>query len=250
VGVEGHRVQATLHSHRLGGLAAQVARKHGVTPPSVLVALVAAGLAEHTGAERVAVSLMASNRFAPEYQHVVGTMNQLVPVVLPVEGGSSLAEHITKVHWAGAKAYRYSCYDVDRIAALAATTGKPAGHDCWFNHLFQSWFNYLQLDGQAADPTSSTRAKLAWTPLARQYGQPFDVRVTVRGGRTSVALRTDPEVIPADAVTDILRTVALGTERALTDPRSSLKELRGGSGLPRALYPRRPRRPRRSLRAC
>ncbi len=231
------RIQATLSSHRLGGLAAQAANQHGVTAPAVLVALVAAGLAEYTGAERVAISLMSSNRFAPEFQHAVGTLNQLVPVVTTVDPGATLAEHIRRTHWAGVRAYRHSSYDVDRIAALAAEAGHQGPHDCWFNHLFQGWFNYLQFDDQPGDPADETPAELAWTPVARKYGQPFDVRVTVRGGRTSVALRTDPDVVDADGLTAILRAVALGTRRAVTEPDSALKELWSPADLPAALFP-------------
>lgn len=218
-GAERNRIQATLHSRRLGVLAANVAKTHGVTPPAVLMALVAAGLAKHTGAERIAMSLMSSNRFSPKDRHIVGTMNQLIPVVVSVEPNSSLAEHITRLHWAGAKAYRYSCYDVDRVAALA--------EDGSFNNLFQCWFNYLQLDSTPLDPTDETAAELVWTPVARQYGQPFDVRVSVQQGRTSVALRVDPDVISADGLTDILRRVALGVERTVLDPHSNLADLMG-----------------------
>jgi Condensation domain len=241
LGAQRNRIQATLHSHRLGGLAAQAGRALGVTPPAVVMALVAAGLAEHTGAERVVLSLMSSNRFAQEHQHAVGTMNQLVPVVSTVDSRSTLAEHITRLHWAGAKAYRYSCYDVDRVAALAASVGAAGNHDCWFNHLFQAWFNYLQLDDRPCSETAATDAELVWTPVARQYGQPFDVRVSVRDGRTSVALRVDPDVIPAEAVTGILRAVALGAWRAATDPGSTLKDLWSSTAadLPTALYPSR-----------
>jgi hypothetical protein len=229
------RIQATLHSPRLGGLAAQAANQHGVTAPAVISALVAAGLSEFTGAERVAISLMSSNRFAPELQHAVGTLNQLIPVVTTVDRGASLAEHIRRQHWAGAKAYRHSGYDIDRIAGSA--TEATGAHDCWFNELFPCWFNFLQLDDQPCDPAATTPAELAWMPVARQYGQPFDVRVTVRDARMSVALRTDPDVLSADDLTAVLRAVALGTWRAVAEPGSAVKDLWTGADLPPELFP-------------
>lgn len=242
-GATRHRIQATLTSRRLGGLAAQAAKQHNATTPAVVMALVAAGLSRHLGTDQVTVSLMSSNRFAPEHQHAVGTLNQLIPVVATVDPGSSVAEHIKRVHWAAARAYRHSSYDFDRVAALAAGAatqgGLALGHDCWFNHLFRCWFNYLQLDDQHCDPADETPAELVWTPLARQYGQPVDVRVSVQDGRTSVALRVDPTVIPADALTDILRAVALGVQAAVSDPSSALDELwstRGGRPAP-SLFP-------------
>jgi hypothetical protein len=125
-GAERNRIEATLHSFRLGGLAAEAARRHGVTPPAVLMSFIAAGLARHTDTDRVTMSLMASNRFAAEHQHVIGTMNQLIPVSAIVDPGATLAEHVKRWHWASARTYRYSCYDFDRVAALAADRPRPA----------------------------------------------------------------------------------------------------------------------------
>lgn len=231
------RIQLTLHSHRLGALAAEAAQVHGATPPAVLTALVAAGLAEATGASRIAISLMASNRFAAERRHLVGTLNQLIPVHVPVDAATPIAEHIRKVHWASARAYRHAGYHIDRVAALASRLGATDEHDGWFNQLFPCWFNYLQLDDVAPDPADSTPAELVWTPVARRYGQPFDVRVTARDGRLSVAIRTDPEVLAADGLVALLRAIAVGTERAISQPDSPLKDLWGPAELPAELYP-------------
>ncbi len=232
-GATSNRIQATLHSRHLGRLVAQVGKQLGATPPAVLLALVAAGLSAHTGSARFAISVMSSNRFAPELQHAVGTLNQLIPVLVTVDQGQSLAEHAKKLHWASARAYRYSSYDLDRVAAIAATTGPQAGSNGWFNDLFPCWFNYLQFDDHPAgdgDPAEDNPAELAWTPLARQYGQPFDVRVTLQGGLTSLALRTDPDVIDAQALASILRTVALGVQRLATDSSSPIGGLWTSAG--------------------
>ena len=84
-GVERNRIQATLHSAQLSAQTARAARALGVTAPAVLAALVAAGLSRQLAENRVVMSLMSSNRFAPEHRHVVGTMNQLIPVVVSVD---------------------------------------------------------------------------------------------------------------------------------------------------------------------
>ncbi|MBC6447376.1 condensation domain-containing protein [Actinokineospora xionganensis] len=238
-GEESRRIQATLFSHRLGGAAAAAAKRLGVTPPAVLLALVAAGLSKHTGADRIALSVMSSNRFSEEHRKAVGTLNQLIPVVAAVDPGATLGEHVTRLHWACAKAYRHAGYDIDRVTALA-----PAGAR-GFSTLFPCWFNYLRLDGVASDPADETPAVLEWSPTPRQYGQPFDVRVTVRDGRTALAVRTDPDLVPAAALTDLLRTVALGAHRAATEPDSTVRELLSavGTGVPQPLFPVLPDRP-------
>jgi hypothetical protein len=234
-GARKDRIQATLHSHQLGVLAAKAAKAQGATPPAVLLAVLAAAVSEHLGAEPITVSLMSSNRFAAEHRHLVTTMNQLIPVLVRVEPGSSLAEHITRVHWSAASAYRHSSYDLDQVLAITAESG---AHD-EFNSLFRCWFNYLQLDAEPLDPARRTPAELVWEPLARQYGQPVDVRVTVRGGRTSIALRADPEIMPAQALTGVLRAVCQGVALAASNPASSLADLWNSRGedLPAALFP-------------
>jgi hypothetical protein len=257
-GATQHRIQAALHSPRLAWLAAHAAKRLGVTTPSVFMALVAAGLSRHLDSDRVTMSLMASNRFTPELQHVVGTMNQLIPVIATVDHGSPLAEHITRQHWAAARAYRYSSYDFDQVVALAAggagksstaggagkssTAGTAANsgtgptRGCWPNHLFRCWFTYTQLDNQPPDPATDVPAELHWAPLARPFGQPIDVRVITKRGSTSLVLRADPTIIPAEALTNILRAVASGARLAASEPYSSLKEIWSGN-LPPSLFP-------------
>lgn len=242
--VKRERLELTLHSRRLGGLASEAARRHGVTAPAVVMAFVSAGLARHLGTDRVTMSLMSSNRFAPEDQHLIGTMNQLVPVVTEVDRRATVAEHIKRLHWAGARAYRHGSYDIDRITEVAA--GPAPEHGCWINHLFRAWFNYVQVDRRPSDPADQTPAELAWTPLAQPYGQAFRVRVEVRGGRTSVLMLADPEVLPAPAMVDIMRTIPLGIQLALTDPGRALKDLwSAGDQLPPALFPPHPPEPPR-----
>ncbi|HEU5269475.1 MAG TPA: condensation domain-containing protein [Jatrophihabitans sp.] len=239
-GMERPRIQATLHSAQLAVQTTRAARELGVTPPSLLAALVAAGLGRQLAAPRVVLNLMSSNRFAPEQRYLVGTMNQLIPVSVAVDEDFPLAEHIARLHWAGAKAYRYSCYDLDRVTELITGDGSASGATRHFNELFQCWFNYLQLDTERPKAAARSRAELEWTPVARRYGQPFDVRVTARGGRLSVALRVDPDVIPADGLLDILRLVAAGVRQACLNPRVSLAQLwQTPDELPAELFPRR-----------
>ena len=239
-GVKRNRIQATLHSSRLGWLAARVAKRNGVTTPTVLMALVAAALSWHLDTERVAISLMSSNRFRREHQNIIGTMNQLIPVIAAVDHGSTLAEYVKKLHWVAAKAYRYSGYDIDRVSALAAETvaagERSAVHDCWFNYLFRTWFNYVQFDNQAPEPGEDMPARLVWTPLARQYGQPIDIRVTAKEGSLALALRADPAIIRADELTSILRAVAVGVYLAANEPGTSLKEMWSWD-IPASLFP-------------
>ena len=78
---------------------------------------------------------------------------------------------------------------------------------------------------------------MVWTERPREYGQPFDVRVTAQDGRTSIQLRTDPDVADAEALTGMLRTVAFGVQQAVSAPESGLKDLWTPAAPDPALFP-------------
>lgn len=209
-GTPAPRIQATLTSAALGGLAEDAARRHGVGAPAVVLTAVLTALAPVLDQRRLRIGLMTSNRSRPELRHVVGTLNQLVPLVVDVNPDHSVADQLRQVHWAAVRAYRHARYDVDRVLELAGSrsTGPAAVDPDGFGRLFPAWFNYLQLDDPAtpvAPPDDPRAAELVWTPRARAFGQPLDVRVTVSGGRTAVAVRVDPALIPADVLITVLR---------------------------------------------
>ena len=48
----------------------------------------------------------------------------------------------------------------------------------------------------------------------------------------------DPEVLPAEAMTDIMRTLVAGVRLAVTDPQHALKDLWNvGAAMPPSLFP-------------
>lgn len=202
------RIQATLHSPGLGVQVGRAADMLGVTPAGVLVALVTAVLGDRLDSSRVTIAVMASNRFTEARRSTVGTLNQLVPVAGDVDPDMLLSEHVRSWSWATTRAYRHADYDLDEVAGWAERSHGtlPAG-ESWFPRLFPAWFNYLPVDQVAP---GAGAAALEWHPAPRSFGQPFDVRVTVRDGRTSLALRTDPEVFNRAAVTAALSSIAVG----------------------------------------
>lgn len=236
-----NRIQVTLHSRALTEATNAAAGAHATTAATVLMSLVAAGLSRHLGTGQVLLNLMFNNRLAAELKQTVGTLNQLIPVLVDVDQHASLAAHTKHAHWAAVKAYRHSSYDTDRVFQLAreGAGDVTTAHDCWFNHLFPCWFNYLDLGGAAEQNAAPEPAVLEWAPRARQYGQPFDTRVTVRNGHTQLQLRADPALLDADALTDVLRTVVHGTLMALTNPEASLADLTAclAGDLPAAVFP-------------
>ncbi|HEY3483401.1 MAG TPA: hypothetical protein VGL02_31400, partial [Streptomyces sp.] len=75
-------------------------------------------------------------------------------------------------------------------------------------------------DGQVPD------ASLTWAPPARNAGHPFYVRVNGDGARwVELTVRADPDLLPEEDVTTVLRTVVLGALRAVTAPDGTLGAL-------------------------
>lgn len=226
---EERRVQATLRSHRLAGLVAAAAAVHHVSPQSVLTALTGAALSGVLSRRRVMLSLMCANRFDPQWQPVISTMNQLVPLACDADPDAPLSGFLKRAHLHSLLAYRHGSYDVDAVTRLAAAAPGPDGslfvHDCWFNYVTEPsggepGAEPVAGDGQVPD------ASLTWAPPARNAGHPFYVRVNGDGARwVELTVRADPDLLPEEDVTTVLRTVVLGALRAVTAPDGTLGAL-------------------------
>lgn len=232
------RIEATLQSHQLTILAAQAAAKHGVSAQSVVMAMTAAALGHLVGRRRVVLSMMSANRFERQWQPVVSTMNQLVPLVCDIDPDLPLDRYLKRVHLNALLAYRYGSYDVDRAAAWSAEAAGPDGtrfeHDCWFNYVPEPEHRLAGIVGQ---PPAAT---CTWTAPRRHEGHPFYVRVNSDGRSwLRVGLRTDPDLVDEADVVRALRLVALGVLRSATEPDARLGALVDDPGeLPATIFPR------------
>lgn len=227
------RIQATLRSHRLAVLASAAARQHGVSRQSLLMAVTAAALAQLVEGNRVMLSVMSANRFDEDWQPLISTMNQLIPLVCDVDPASSLARHLKLAHIGALLAYRHGSYDVDRAAELAAEAAGDFEHDCWFNYVDEPPRQLPACDGP--EPA----AELAWTPPPRQAGHPFYARINGDGESwIAVTLRVNPDLISAEAVVEALRVIATAVLCAVTEPDSTVGSLLSGRpALPSELFP-------------
>lgn len=225
------RVQATLRSHRLAALVAEAAAVNGVSPQSVLTALTGAALAGVLDRRRIMLSLMCANRFDPVWQPVISTMNQLVPLVCATDPDAPLTAFLKRTHLHSLLAYRHGSYDVDTATRLAAEAPGPDGslfvHDCWFNYVTEPAATGGEpATGLPAAAGETPDASLTWAPPARNAGHPFYVRVNGDGAHwVELTVRADPDLLPEEDVTAVLRTVVLGALRAATAPERTLGAL-------------------------
>lgn len=253
---EQRRIQTTLRSPALAVLTAQAAGRHAVSPQSVLMALTATALGQVLGRRGVMLSLMSANRFDPQWQSIVSTQNQLVPLVCDLDPEATLERFLKRTHLSALMAYRHGSYDVDAAAGWIDATPSPGGadftHDCWFNYVPEA----PRVDApEAAPPAAGAsaqeqaaygRALLAqappaqctWTPPRRQAGHPFYARVN-SDGRTWVelSLRVDPDLIGAAEVLTMLRSITLGVLCSVQAPQTSLAALQRQYADPAAVAP-------------
>jgi len=232
------RVQAAFRSRRLAALVGQAAAAHGVSPQSVLTALTAAGLARTVGRDRVMLSLMCANRFDAQWQSIISSMNQLIPLACDADPGTTLVKHLKRTHLNALMAYRHGCYDVDAAADLIDRVPGPDGtafvHDCWFNYVAEP------AAPRSAAAEAGTGAELAWTTPPRNAGHPFYVRVNGDAGSwLEITLRADPDLVPPGDIIRVLKTIALGAQRAAEEPESTLGTLDDdlGQSLDPELFP-------------
>jgi hypothetical protein len=236
------RIHAQLTSHRLGELAAQSAKMHGVSPQSVYTAMTAAALAATVGRDRVLLSVMCANRFDPAWQQMISTMNQLVPVACDARPDATLVQHLKRTHLNALLSYRHGAYDVDRATEVTRQSppdaaGRTFDHDCWFNYV-----DGIPAPAPPSIPTTDgpQPAQLTWMEPARQAGHPFYARVSADGSNwVALALRVDPDLIPPETTLRALRMIVRGIHRSITAPDTTLAALSAADAepLPADLFP-------------
>jgi hypothetical protein len=232
------RIQATLRSHQLAVLVAEAAKALGTSQQSVLMAATAVALSRFIGRGRVMLSLMSANRFEPDWQTLISTQNQLVPLICEVDPAIAVGPYVKRAHFQAMLAYRNGSYDVDRAEELAKDVGPVNGdsfaHDCWFNYIAEA-------ESEVPDSAPlATSAELTWDTPLRNAGHPFYARVHGDGRNwIAVTFRVDPDIVPAGQVVEALRTVARTVLRAATAPETPLGDLQADTPEPlaTALFP-------------
>lgn len=211
-------VQAGLVSGEMRGAATALAAKQGVSLAAVLLACAIRAVAGQLDRDVLAVDLMTSNRLTVSVRGLVTSMNQWVPAlareargICGVDGSAvkvPLAEQATAMHRATVEAYRYGCYDVDRLRQLRQKVYGPEA-------LRGSAIAFNFVPAGAAAPGWLGKAPeaeviLPERPFATLFAQPCYVKVFDFG--TALYVR----------VTSRLAGGAGATEMILSEMRNSL----------------------------
>jgi hypothetical protein len=203
------RIEAVLRSPGARAGLGAAARRLGVPPQTVLLALTSLATAAVTGTEQVVHTLQSSNRFTAPWRTIVSSMNQYVPLALK-PGAAPFARYARRVHGAALKAYRLGTYDIDTVTGLVLTErGIVLGFDHFFN------FMAHDVPGDPQGLGGGTR-RIETTRPYRQIGPRLDVKV--RGGpEMPLVVRADPGLLPRTGLHALLAWYDDELHRLATD---------------------------------
>lgn len=113
-----------LRSSGLASATRVLADRLQVTAHGVVLAAFCRTLSERTGRREFVVLLMSGNRGEPGWRSVVGSFNQLVPLVVQVDPAEDFGSFARRVNRDATVAYWNGCYDPDSRAELGASYGR------------------------------------------------------------------------------------------------------------------------------
>ncbi|MFG3417712.1 condensation domain-containing protein [Micromonospora sp. NPDC048063] len=207
--------------HHATGL---VAARHGVSTSDALLAATAAVLDAGSGRGACGIVVMANNRFQPDHDRAVGTLNQIGFCRVDLADGPGFAELLSRTRRSALDAYRHAYYDP--TAWEQAVT--ELGHD---HRTFLAPFCYLN-DARLSRPARPltagpdeadlrallTRSTVRWLPDLAQF--PWRCRLQVRDapGAVELIVTADTRYLPPGRAEGLLRGVeALLVEAAVDD---------------------------------
>ncbi|TDB76715.1 condensation domain-containing protein [Micromonospora sp. KC723] len=216
-------LRGSLVSVALRHAAALVAARHRVSTSDALLAATAAGL-DAGGRDACGIVVMANNRFQPDHDRAVGTLNQIGFCRVDLAGRPGFAELLSRARRAALDAYRHAYYD----PAGWERAVTDLGHD---HRSFLAPFCYLN-DARLSRParpstagpdeagvrTMVARSVFRWLPELADF--PWRCRLQVRDapGAVELVVTADTRYLPEARAEGLLRGVeALLVEAAFGD---------------------------------
>ncbi|MER7333569.1 MULTISPECIES: condensation domain-containing protein [unclassified Micromonospora] len=210
---ESRHLRGSLVSAALHHAAGLVAARHGVSTSDALLAATAAVLDADSGRDACGIVVMANNRFQPDHDRAVGTLNQIGFCRVDLADRPGFAELLSRTRRSVLEAYRHAYYDP--AAWEQAVT--ELGHD---HRTFLAPFCYLNdarlsrpARPSAADPDEAdvramqARSTFRWLPDLAEF--PWRCRLQVRDapGAVELVVTADTRYLPAPRAEGLLRGV-------------------------------------------
>ncbi|MBD1539308.1 hypothetical protein HC749_14180 [Arthrobacter sp. S13_S34] len=191
-------LQASLTSTDLHRSATRLAASLKVSVGTVLITGVVQAVRQYTDSRPLAVGLMSSNRFAARWRDLITSMNQWIPISLPLASGLTFREQAEVVQRKSMGAYRLGIYDVD-----ATSDGDPAAQGGTSN---QPTVHVNVISARAADERLTEPGEaleIEWERVFSSVGPRCYLRIFV--GEKNLVLKLRTNGLPEQVLEGILR---------------------------------------------
>jgi hypothetical protein len=212
------------------------ARRYEVSTSTVLLAASAALLGRWTGNSTCGMSVVARNRFVPQYSEMVTSLAQRGPFVMDLAGRRTVGELIESTADAALRAYHHGYYDQEALNAvlerISTERGAEAGPVLAFNDL-RSDAERASTDDDGAgvddpitttprDALKSSRFHVEPATGVKWVKPPINLQVLPCHGAMNLRLHTDSRYMSPDRMEPFMREFAqLVTQAGGTWHRSS-----------------------------
>ncbi|MCP8999452.1 hypothetical protein NFC73_06855 [Pseudarthrobacter sp. RMG13] len=208
-------LQASLTSTDLYRSATGLAVLLKVSVGTVVITGVVQAVRQYTDSRPMAVGLMSSNRFASRWRDLITSMNQWIPISLPLAPSMTFREQAELIQRKSMGAYRLGIYDVDvisdrELAEQASTASQPTVH--------VNVISSRAADEKLTEPDEAL--EIEWERVFSSVGPRCYLRIFV--GEKNLVLKLRTNGLPEHVLEGILRgtrdvvTKALQSRELLT----------------------------------
>jgi len=185
------RIEARLYSGDALVALSAAARRTGLPPATVALALTAVFVSAVQARGQGTLTLVSNNRFAARWQPLVSSMSQNLPFPARVASpDEDLTAFGRRLYAAAVRGYRYSSYDVDEFAEYATRRrGGRFVHDNYFNYTAA-----VTAEAPRARPGGTRPSRVEPMDVRRTTGPRVYVKVFDELDELIVDIRVDPRL--------------------------------------------------------
>jgi hypothetical protein len=200
----------------------RIVAEHNVDSSAALLAMVAVGLARHTGDGTVLAMLMVSNRFRPGLAESVSPLVQISPYLIDV-AEVSLAEAVARAGASLLPTYKNAYYDPYEQNALVDRVNAERGAEVDFWFFYNDRREQRAVEDGALATDDRIRAAVSassweWQQQADMSTRKLFLNVDDPGGSIDFQMSVDCRYFDADDMRSMVRGIEAAAVETVLDP--------------------------------
>jgi hypothetical protein len=200
----------------------RIVAAHNVNSSSAVLAMVAVGLARHTGNGTVMAMLMVSNRFRPGFADSVSALVQLSPYLIDV-AEVSLGEAVARAGTSLLHAYKNAYYDPYEQDALIDRVSAETGEDFDLCFFYNDRREQRMTDTEALATDDQIRAAVAgssweWVQQADMSTRKLFMNVDDPPGSIDFQVSVDCRYFDTGDLHSVVRGIEAAAVETVLDP--------------------------------